>query len=231
MPNVSVPTQFLFYAIVVSVFITGVFAIYQAYGRERRAALWGVVGLAAWLGMGFVIAASEFLRDFTGRPPNFVFIVTGFTAATFSIAFSSIGSRLIERLPASRLIAYQSFRVPVEWFLWAMYLEGIVPIQMTFEGRNFDILSGLLAIGIAITVARTATLPRRIVLAWNILGLGLLINIVAIAILSTPSPLRMFMNEPANTFIAYPPYIWLPTFLVQAALFGHLLVFRLWWQK
>jgi hypothetical protein len=54
----------------------------------------------------------------------------------------------------------------------------------------------------------------------------LLLNIVVIAILSMPTPLRHFHNEPANTFIAYFPYIWLPAFLVQVALFGHLLVFR-----
>lgn len=60
----------------------------------------------------------------------------------------------------------------------------------------------------------------------NLLGLGLLANIVAIAVLSTPVPFRAFMNEPANRLPSMFPYVWLPTFLVQAALFGHLLVFR-----
>jgi hypothetical protein len=34
------------------------------------------------------------------------------------------------------------------------------------------------------------------------------------------------MNEPANLLPGMFPYVWLPTFLVQAALFGHLVVFR-----
>ena len=34
------------------------------------------------------------------------------------------------------------------------------------------------------------------------------------------------MNEPANRLPSMFPYVWLPTFLVQAALFGHLLVFE-----
>ncbi|HKQ78896.1 MAG TPA: hypothetical protein VJ810_34675 [Blastocatellia bacterium] len=58
------------------------------------------------------------------------------------------------------------------------------------------------------------------------MGLALLINIVTIAILSAPTPLRKFFNEPANTFVTYFPFVWLPAFLVQAAWFGHLLVFR-----
>jgi hypothetical protein len=36
----------------------------------------------------------------------------------------------------------------------------------------------------------------------------------------------MFQNEPANTFIAQFPYIWLPTVLVPTAWAGHLLLFR-----
>jgi hypothetical protein len=67
-------------------------------------------------------------------------------------------------------------------------------------------------------------------LLWNLVGLGLLINIVIIAILSTPVSFRVFLNEPANTFITHAPYVWLPVFLVQAALCGHLLVFRRLWR-
>ena len=63
-------------------------------------------------------------------------------------------------------------------------------------------------------------------ITWNIIGLALLLNIVTVAILSTPAPIRYFMNDPANRLPSMFPYVWLPTFLVQAALFGHLLVFR-----
>ncbi len=56
--------------------------------------------------------------------------------------------------------------------------------------------------------------------------MGLLFTIVSVAILSAPTPMRVFDNEPANTFVVTAPYVWLPAFLVQAALFGHLLVLR-----
>lgn len=58
------------------------------------------------------------------------------------------------------------------------------------------------------------------------LGCALLATIVTVAFLSAPTPLRVFMNEPANTIVTTFPYVWLPAFLVQAALFGHVLVFR-----
>jgi hypothetical protein len=64
------------------------------------------------------------------------------------------------------------------------------------------------------------------VLAWNVLGLALLVNIVAIAILSLPGPLRVFLAGPPNVLVLRVPYVWLPGFLVMVALAGHILVFR-----
>jgi hypothetical protein len=54
----------------------------------------------------------------------------------------------------------------------------------------------------------------------------LLVNIIAIAVLSTPVPFRRFMDGPANLLPSTFPYVWLPSFLVQVALGSHLLVFR-----
>ena len=44
------------------------------------------------------------------------------------------------------------------------------------------------------------------VAAWNVLGLALLVNIVTIAILSTPAPFRYFMNDPPNLLPSTFPY-------------------------
>lgn len=98
---------------------------------------------------------------------------------------------------------------------------------MTFEGRNFDIASGVTALVLAVFCARARSLLRGFILAWSILGLALLIHVVSIAILSAPGPLRAFHNDPPSTFIAYAPFVWLPGFLLQAAWFGHLLDLRL----
>jgi hypothetical protein len=46
-----------------------------------------------------------------------------------------------------------------------------------------------------------------IVAGWNIIGVALLVNIVAIAILATPL-LRWFGDDRVNTFVAYPPFVW-----------------------
>ena len=55
-------------------------------------------------------------------------------------------------------------------------------------------------------------------------GLALLINVVTVAALSMPTPFQRF--HPANVFVVEPPFVWLPLFLVQSALFGHVALLR-----
>jgi hypothetical protein len=156
-------------------------------------------------------------------------LIGALTLATIALAFSPFGGRVAERLSLAALVGFQFFRVPVEWVLHWLSKEGIVPVHMTFAvnfgGRNFDILSGISAALVAMYLVGGGP-GRTVVWIWNLLGLGLLLNIITIAVLSTPSPFRAFMQEPANTLPSHFPWAWLPSFLVQAALFGHLVVFR-----
>ncbi len=178
-----------------------------------------------WLVTSSLISKSGILMEFTRRPPPFVLMAFGFTLATAILSFSPIGSRLVKGLSIGWLIGFQAFRIPVELWLHRLYQEGVTPVQMTYSGRNFDIISGLLGLALGLWALKSQP-PRWAIWLFNLVGLGLLINIVTVAILSTPTNLRQFFNEPANTFVAYWPYVWLPAFLVQAAWFGHLLVFR-----
>ena len=129
-------------------------------------------------------------------------------------------------LPMAALIGYQAFRVLVELLLHRAYREGLMPVQMSYSGRNFDIVSGITALLLGAWLVIRPTLSRRLVFAWNTLGLALLINILGVALLSAPTPVRVFMNEPANVWITHAPWVWLPTVMVLAALFGHVLVYR-----
>jgi hypothetical protein len=67
---------------------------------------------------------------------------------------------------------------------------------------------------------------KKLAIAFNFLGVLLLLNILVIAVLSMPSPFRYFMNEPANTLVAQFPYILLPGVLVPIAYGLHILSLR-----
>lgn len=181
--------------------------------------------LLVWLALTAGLAWSGMLRRFDQLPPPFGLLLLTMVLLVSFLAFSKVGTHLISRVGLIGIVGFQAFRIPVEICLHWLYLENIVPIQMTYEGRNFDIISGVSALLVA-GLLYAGKCPKWLLLLWNIVGLGLLINIVSIAILSAPFPFRMFMNEPANTFVTYIPFIWLPMLLVAAAFLGHLLVFR-----
>jgi hypothetical protein len=183
------------------------------------------VGLAGWLAVTGIAGWFGLVRDFHRLPPPMFGLLLASVVLAVVAAWSAIGTRLLAKAGIAWLIGMQAFRIPVEMFLDWGHRVDLVPIQMTFEGRNWDMVSGVSAAAVAWLASRKQA-PRWLILVWNCVGAALLLNIVVIAILSMPTPLRRFHNEPANTFIAYFPYIWLPAFLVQLALFGHLLVFR-----
>jgi len=192
--------------------------------RARRETAIALALFLAWIGVDAALALSGKLAVFDRTPPPFMALVGVSFVLTTLLAFSPLGSRLARGLPLAWLVGFQAFRILAELALFLGHSEGLVPIQMTFVGFNFDIFSGLSAACIGLILIKK---PWRILaMTWNWTALIFLTVIVAIAILSFPTPLRMFHNEPANVWVTQFPYVWLPGVLVQFAWLGHLLVFR-----
>lgn len=185
--------------------------------------------IAAALGLWLVYTAQMALRgkflDTYAKPPPFLLIMGPGLALAFAIAFSPLGGRLVRYIGFAALIGFHAFRLPLEFVLYAFHSQGRLPVQMTFAGRNLDILTGISAILVAWLSARGKA-GRKVILLWNLAGFGLLLNIMAVAILSLPGPLRAFANEPANELVLHFPYVWIPAVLVVSAFAGHLLLFR-----
>ena len=214
-------TAWLFVAVVVVM----VLLVFRAM---RRAGAGGVVvaGITlAYLLVPAALAAAGLLERYNPLPAPALVMVLILTVITLTITLSGLGGRVIAAVGLPALVAFQAFRIPVEWLLHRLYQEGVVPIQMTYAGRNFDILTGVTAAVLGVWLLRGGR-SRGAVFAWNVLGFVLLANIVTIAILSTPVPFRRFVDGPPNLLPSVVPYVWLPSFLVQLALAGHILVFR-----
>ena len=221
--KVPLRVDVLFFATVLGVLALLVLAVRATAQRVGQAAdLWtmrAAMGTVLWLVATGLAARSGVLHGFS--LPLFValMILTG------GAAFSRMGAALIAAIGPVGLIGFQFFRVPVAMFLRGMYQAGQVPVQITYEGLNFDIFVGLTAPAMAWLVWR-GKVESYAIWTWNVLGLVLLAEAIVISVLSMPTEFRVFTNEPASTFATYAPYIWLPTVLAPAALLGHLLVFR-----
>ena len=182
------------------------------------------IGVTAVMAVELALAASGVLAAWNHVPPPMMLVVGGAILIAVVTALSSVGTRVADRLSFALIIGYQSFRLPLELVMHRAASIGLMPEQMSFSGWNFDILTGVLAIPVALLAARGRP-SRGLIVAWNLTGTLLLANIVTIAVASLPM-FAAFGPDRLNIWVAEPPYIWLPGVLVPAALFGHLLTWR-----
>jgi hypothetical protein len=210
-----------------ALFVAGVWHAWRRTGASRaharRATLLAAAGTAIWMGATDAAARSGIFRRWDVVPPPWGLLVLSIVGIGIVVAFGPVGRRLLV-LPLWVLVAAQAFRVPLELAMHSAYERGIMPIQMSYSGRNFDIVTGLSAIVVAVLLV-TSWAGRRIALIWNLLGMALLVNVVTVAILSTPL-FAYFGDQRLNTWVTYPVFVWLPCVMVLAALIGHLLIFR-----
>jgi hypothetical protein len=212
----------------VAALVAGVIAASRRLGEpdavRRRATAITVVGSAVWMAVTWWAAASGALRQWDATPPPLVILVGAIVVLGGAMAFTGYGARLVRGLPLWTLVAVQAFRLPLELAMHVQYERGVMPEQMSYSGRNFDIVTGATAIVVA-WLAATGRAGRGVIIGWNVLGFGLLVNIVVVAILSTPL-FRYFGDDRLNVWVTEPPFVWLPAVMVLAALAGHLLIFR-----
>lgn len=177
--------------------------------------------LPLWLLLTGVLASTDFYRQVTMPPRVVVFGV--FPAVLLIIAyFIFFRQTFINKLSLEMLTLLSVVRFPVELVLHWLYEAGQVPRIMTYEGWNFDILSGISAPIIYWLAFRKGRVNRPLLIGWNIAALCLLGTIVTIAVLSFPGPLQGLAFEQPNIGVTYLPFIWLPAIVVPSVLFAHL---------
>ncbi len=141
------------------------------------------------------------------------------------LSMSRVGARVANHIPIYALVGFQAFRLPLELILHAWYNQGVLPVQMTFSGHNFDIVTGILALVLG-GWAYFRSVPKALIFGFNLIGSVLLLIVIAIAVTSTPVPIRQYWNEPAVLLAFHAPYVWIVPVCVGGALFGHIVLFR-----
>lgn len=182
--------------------------------------------LFLWLSLQAFIGLSNFYKVTDAIPPRFLILVLPPALFIIGLFITSKGKQFMDGLNIKRLTILHTIRIPVEIVLFWLFLNKAVPELMTFEGRNFDILAGLTAPIIFYFGFVKMKLNYRIILIWNFISLGLLINIVVNAVLSAPSPFQQFAFGQANIALFHFPFVWLPSCVVPLVLFSHLVTIR-----
>ena len=177
--------------------------------------------LIALLVVHAVLAVNGFYLANT-LPPRFP-LAPFPTIVILLILFWAFGRKGVTDKQLQTLTLLSVIRVPVEFVLLWLYQHEQVPQLMTFEGRNFDILSGLTAPLVAWLAFRGGKTNRPLLIIWNLLAFGLLLNIMTIAILSLETPFQQLAFEQPNRGVLYFPFIWLPAIIVPIVFVSHVL--------
>lgn len=204
---------------------TTLLTLFFLYKASRHSKAVVIIALL-WLAVQSIVANSKFYTQTQILPPRFLLLVLPPLLLIIILFVTAKGKAFIDRFDTTWLTILHVVRIPVEIVLFWLFVQQQIPQLMTFEGRNFDILSGLTAPVIAYFGYHKQQLHTTLLLAWNFLCLALLINIVANAVLSAPFPFQQFAFEQPNVAVLYFPFALLPAFIVPVVLFAHLVCIR-----
>lgn len=204
-----------------------IWLFYKATHRSHTV----LIAIGAWMLLQSILGIVGFYKNTTALPPRLIFALGPMLLLSVLLLSTTKGKNFIDNLSLKDLTFLHIIRIPVEIILFCMYKAHLVPELMTFEGYNFDIFSGLTAPILYYFVFISKQASHKLLLIWNMACLGLLCNIVTIAILSAPTPLQHLAFEQPNVGILYFPFIWLPSMIVPLVLISHLASIRLLLRK
>ncbi|SEQ93068.1 hypothetical protein [Neolewinella agarilytica] len=182
--------------------------------------LWA--GIFVYALIQFAVAATGFYENTEAIPPRFLLNVLPAIALIIWLFTSERGKAFLNSLDLKKLTWVHVVRVPVELVLYSLFLQGSIPEIMTFSGNNFDIVMGLTAPAIIYFGYGKGMISPTLIKIWHIVGLILLINIIATAVLSVPFSFQQFGFEQPNVAVLKAPYNLLPAVIVPLVIVAHL---------
>jgi hypothetical protein len=169
--------------------------------KRSRSLSWVVVVMAGWTIFTAAMAYSGLLAEFTSFPPWIPILVLAQLAFVFWLGWYSHWSDLLAKIPQYILVGLQCFRIPVELLLATLAARKLLAIEMTYNGRNFDVLEGITAFALAILLKRCGeNYLRHSVLVWNLIGLSLVTVVISHGMLSVSYP-QLFHYLSMTTYL------------------------------
>lgn len=217
----------LFLAVIA--FVSGCVVLAAGVAREAEGAaavrdgrLRAATAVILWLMLTAALPASGLVGL---APPTMAGFIVLSTVVPLGLALSKEGRRWATQLPLWSLIGFQAFRLPLEIVLHWWYGEGTIPVEMTWDGYNLDVITGIVSLIAGLVLVRV---PNKAV-AWVATAVGslLLANVIVTAFRSAPLPVPgNFGAEPPLLLALYAPYAWIVPVCVAGALAGHVIAIR-----
>lgn len=188
-------------------------AIFSIFSADNKLATLGIV--AVW---GVALGAIGY--SLKASTPSFSLLVTITVLPCLILTIMSFlptSRQFMRGLNDEQLHHLHLWRVPFAFVLLWFYQAGISPIDLTFEGINYDIIIGLTAPVIGSLAFSQKMLTKEIVLGWNAIGILLLLISIILVLFEIQS------NAAISLQLQRLPYLLLLGFLMPLSLFSHAL--------
>lgn len=186
--------------------------------------LWFFIGLLVWNFYLYLVAESGIVQDFTLPPKGMMALILPAFIFTGLFIYFNRKEAWIGNIPPHWLIYYQTFRILIELLFVASVAEGVLHSNVTIEGYNFDLIFACTAPIIGYILQQDYIKYRKLALAWNYLGLGVIASIIFVFITTIFFP-GFYGSETQlmpKAFGTY-PYVIVAGFLMPSAVFMHVL--------
>jgi hypothetical protein len=190
-----------------------------------RLATWLAIAVpfTLWLAIAWTLALDGAFRPVPGSgrvPPLPIAIFAPILVGLVLLTRSKRVAAVLDATPPAWLIGLQLYRVLGGIFLvyWA---RGAAPGVFALPAGIGDVLTGLLALPVALLVSAGTSGGRRAAIAWNLLGIADLTLAVTLGTLSGPGPLQIFSLDRPNLLVGTYPTVMVPAFAVPSSVILH----------
>lgn len=111
-------------------------------GDRGRALCWLLVVIAV-MAISGGLASTGVLARFDLFPPPMAIMIATVVVGGIGIGVSPFGGGIVQQTPLLTLVGLQSFRLTLELVMHRAAEQGIIPVQLSYSGYNFDIVTGM----------------------------------------------------------------------------------------
>jgi hypothetical protein len=196
------------------------------FSASKRIIIWlGVaVPFTLWLAVVWNLAVNGVFQPVPGvasLPKLPIAIFAPVIIGLFVLLRSKSIAALLDATPASWLIALQVYRIFGGIFL-VNWVNGTIAGAFAWPAGIGDMLTGIMALPVALRLASGAENGRSAAIAWNIFGLFDFAVAITMGTLSAPGPLQIFGLDIPASLVAY-PIVLIPAFAVPSSILLHAL--------
>jgi hypothetical protein len=198
------------------------FTFFRAINNVKGFAIAAVI----WVVLQSGIALSGFYTNTNTIIPRLLLVVGPPVVLMAWLFLARPGKDILEGMDMHLATVIHVVRAPLEVILYWLYLAELVPREMTFGGGNLDMISGITAPVVYYWGIMKGRVRWQLLVIWNLLGLGLLLNAALKSVLSAPYFFQTIAFDQPNVAVLKFPFIFLPGVVVPIIVCAHLAVIR-----